>query len=196
MISTAYINTSWGGTERSRAPTENCTNSQTLFVSEWSIVARQTSFISYSLLWSCVLKRCWAWVTIISIITSSFLILSNFSDVTVCLICFYGDNFDVFFHLSFSFIINKRLTAHINTQAGPAHIHLRELTNWQTSFEFERARHCSALQSSYSKIHPLPRREPTMSGKERSPRHRPWSVYRANTFDLSAEMMGLALSGI
>ncbi|KAI3356367.1 hypothetical protein L3Q82_017600 [Scortum barcoo] len=40
-----------------------------------------------------------------------------------------------------------------------------------------------------------PRREPTMSGKERSPRHRPWSVYRANTFDLSAEMMGLALSG-
>ncbi|TNN24476.1 hypothetical protein EYF80_065398 [Liparis tanakae] len=34
-----------------------------------------------------------------------------------------------------------------------------------------------------------------MSGKERSPRHRPWSVYRANTFDLAAEMMGLALSG-
>ncbi|XP_047198687.1 inositol polyphosphate-4-phosphatase type I A isoform X2 [Hippoglossus stenolepis] len=34
-----------------------------------------------------------------------------------------------------------------------------------------------------------------MSGRERSPRHRPWSVYRANTFDLSAEMMGLALSG-
>ncbi|KAL6101003.1 inpp4a [Pungitius sinensis] len=34
-----------------------------------------------------------------------------------------------------------------------------------------------------------------MSGKDRSPRHRPWSVYRANTFDLSAEMMGLALSG-
>ncbi|KAM6985324.1 inositol polyphosphate-4-phosphatase type I A [Aplochiton taeniatus] len=34
-----------------------------------------------------------------------------------------------------------------------------------------------------------------MSGKERSPRHRPWSVYRANTFDLSAEMMGLALTG-
>lgn len=34
-----------------------------------------------------------------------------------------------------------------------------------------------------------------MSGKERSPRHRPWSVYRANTFDLSAEMIGLALSG-
>ncbi|XP_029348849.1 inositol polyphosphate-4-phosphatase type I A isoform X2 [Echeneis naucrates] len=34
-----------------------------------------------------------------------------------------------------------------------------------------------------------------MSAKERSPRHRPWSVYRANTFDLSAEMMGLALSG-
>lgn len=43
--------------------------------------------------------------------------------------------------------------------------------------------------------HPRPCREPTMSGKERSPRHRPWSVYRANTFDLSAEMMGLALSG-
>uniref|UniRef100_A0A7N6BV97 Inositol polyphosphate-4-phosphatase type I Ab n=1 Tax=Anabas testudineus TaxID=64144 RepID=A0A7N6BV97_ANATE len=34
-----------------------------------------------------------------------------------------------------------------------------------------------------------------MAAKERSPRHRPWSVYRANTFDLSAEMMGLALSG-
>ncbi|XP_076016627.1 inositol polyphosphate-4-phosphatase type I A [Genypterus blacodes] len=34
-----------------------------------------------------------------------------------------------------------------------------------------------------------------MSGKQRSPRHRPWSVYRANTFDLAAEMMGLALSG-
>uniref|UniRef100_A0A7N6AMP2 Inositol polyphosphate-4-phosphatase type I Ab n=1 Tax=Anabas testudineus TaxID=64144 RepID=A0A7N6AMP2_ANATE len=33
-----------------------------------------------------------------------------------------------------------------------------------------------------------------MAAKERSPRHRPWSVYRANTFDLSAEMMGLALS--
>ncbi|XP_058471161.1 inositol polyphosphate-4-phosphatase type I A isoform X1 [Solea solea] len=41
----------------------------------------------------------------------------------------------------------------------------------------------------------LPRRDPAMSGKERSPRHRPWSVYRANTFDLSAEMMGLALAG-
>uniref|UniRef100_A0A4W5JPH0 Inositol polyphosphate-4-phosphatase type I A n=1 Tax=Hucho hucho TaxID=62062 RepID=A0A4W5JPH0_9TELE len=35
-----------------------------------------------------------------------------------------------------------------------------------------------------------------MSGKEKaSPRHRPWSVYRANTFDLSAEMMGLTLAG-
>ncbi|XP_028991555.1 inositol polyphosphate-4-phosphatase type I A [Betta splendens] len=34
-----------------------------------------------------------------------------------------------------------------------------------------------------------------MAAKERSPRHRPWSVYRANTFDLSAEMIGLALSG-
>ncbi|KAM3862026.1 inositol polyphosphate-4-phosphatase type I A [Diretmus argenteus] len=34
-----------------------------------------------------------------------------------------------------------------------------------------------------------------MSGKQRSPRHRPWSVYRANTFDLSAEMMGLTLAG-
>ncbi|XP_051566941.1 inositol polyphosphate-4-phosphatase type I A-like isoform X2 [Myxocyprinus asiaticus] len=34
-----------------------------------------------------------------------------------------------------------------------------------------------------------------MAGKERSPRHRPWSVYRANTFDLSSEMMGLALAG-
>ncbi|KAG7258150.1 hypothetical protein CRUP_000180, partial [Coryphaenoides rupestris] len=34
-----------------------------------------------------------------------------------------------------------------------------------------------------------------MSGKEGSPRHRPWSVYRANTFDLSAEMMGLTLAG-
>ncbi|XP_077584674.1 inositol polyphosphate-4-phosphatase type I A [Stigmatopora nigra] len=46
--------------------------------------------------------------------------------------------------------------------------------------------------------HPQPpatRRDPSTSGKERSPRHRPWSVYRANTFDLSAEMMGLALSG-
>nr|XP_061827250.1 inositol polyphosphate-4-phosphatase type I A-like [Nerophis lumbriciformis]XP_061827251.1 inositol polyphosphate-4-phosphatase type I A-like [Nerophis lumbriciformis]XP_061827252.1 inositol polyphosphate-4-phosphatase type I A-like [Nerophis lumbriciformis] len=44
-------------------------------------------------------------------------------------------------------------------------------------------------------MHPHPRRDPSMTGKERSPRHRPWSVYRANTFDLSAEMMGLALSG-
>uniref|UniRef100_A0A673KCW7 Inositol polyphosphate-4-phosphatase type I A n=1 Tax=Sinocyclocheilus rhinocerous TaxID=307959 RepID=A0A673KCW7_9TELE len=35
-----------------------------------------------------------------------------------------------------------------------------------------------------------------MAGRERSPRHRPWSVYRANTFDLSSEMMGLALTGI
>ncbi|XP_072542171.1 inositol polyphosphate-4-phosphatase type I A [Salminus brasiliensis] len=34
-----------------------------------------------------------------------------------------------------------------------------------------------------------------MAGRERSPRHRPWSVYRANTFDLSSEMMGLTLSG-
>uniref|UniRef100_A0A8C1L5L6 Inositol polyphosphate-4-phosphatase type I A n=1 Tax=Cyprinus carpio TaxID=7962 RepID=A0A8C1L5L6_CYPCA len=33
-----------------------------------------------------------------------------------------------------------------------------------------------------------------MAGRERSPRHRPWSVYRANTFDLSSEMMGLALT--
>uniref|UniRef100_A0A8C7GVY0 Inositol polyphosphate-4-phosphatase type I A n=1 Tax=Oncorhynchus kisutch TaxID=8019 RepID=A0A8C7GVY0_ONCKI len=33
-----------------------------------------------------------------------------------------------------------------------------------------------------------------MSGKGKaSPRHRPWSVYRANTFDLSAEIMGLTL---
>ncbi|XP_033866689.1 inositol polyphosphate-4-phosphatase type I A isoform X1 [Acipenser ruthenus] len=34
-----------------------------------------------------------------------------------------------------------------------------------------------------------------MSARERSPRHRPWSVYRANTFDLSSEMMGLTLAG-
>ncbi|CAL8266554.1 unnamed protein product [Lota lota] len=34
-----------------------------------------------------------------------------------------------------------------------------------------------------------------MAGKDGSPRHRPWSVYRANTFDLSAEMMGLTLAG-
>ncbi|XP_031656089.1 inositol polyphosphate-4-phosphatase type I A isoform X4 [Oncorhynchus kisutch] len=35
-----------------------------------------------------------------------------------------------------------------------------------------------------------------MSGKGKvSPRHRPWSVYRANTFDHSAEMMGLTLAG-
>ncbi|XP_056321042.1 inositol polyphosphate-4-phosphatase type I A isoform X3 [Danio aesculapii] len=34
-----------------------------------------------------------------------------------------------------------------------------------------------------------------MAGRERSPRHRPWSVYRATTFDLSSEMMGLALTG-
>ncbi|XP_073711093.1 inositol polyphosphate-4-phosphatase type I A isoform X2 [Misgurnus anguillicaudatus] len=34
-----------------------------------------------------------------------------------------------------------------------------------------------------------------MAGRQRSPRHRPWSVYRANTFDLSSEMMGLALTG-
>ncbi|KAJ8253506.1 hypothetical protein GJAV_G00213910 [Gymnothorax javanicus] len=34
-----------------------------------------------------------------------------------------------------------------------------------------------------------------MSGRERSPRNRPWSVYRANTFDLSSEMLGLTLAG-
>ncbi|XP_056435761.1 inositol polyphosphate-4-phosphatase type I A isoform X2 [Gadus chalcogrammus] len=34
-----------------------------------------------------------------------------------------------------------------------------------------------------------------MAGRDGSPRHRPWSVYRANTFDLSAEMMGLTLAG-
>ncbi|XP_052004551.1 inositol polyphosphate-4-phosphatase type I A isoform X5 [Xyrauchen texanus] len=34
-----------------------------------------------------------------------------------------------------------------------------------------------------------------MAGRERSARHRPWSVYRANTFDLSSEIMGLALAG-
>ncbi|XP_059355696.1 inositol polyphosphate-4-phosphatase type I A isoform X3 [Carassius carassius] len=34
-----------------------------------------------------------------------------------------------------------------------------------------------------------------MAGRERSPRHRPWSVYQANTFDLSSEIMGLALTG-
>lgn len=44
-------------------------------------------------------------------------------------------------------------------------------------------------------MHPNPRRESSTSGRERSPRHRPWSVYRANTFDLSAEMMGLTLAG-
>lgn len=51
------------------------------------------------------------------------------------------------------------------------------------------------LGLSNTEMQPHPRRDPAMSGKERSPRHRPWSVYRANTFDLSAEMMGLALSG-
>ncbi|XP_076857981.1 inositol polyphosphate-4-phosphatase type I A isoform X2 [Brachyhypopomus gauderio] len=34
-----------------------------------------------------------------------------------------------------------------------------------------------------------------MAVRERSPRHRPWSVYRANTFDMSAEMIGLTLGG-
>ncbi|XP_035248448.1 inositol polyphosphate-4-phosphatase type I A isoform X1 [Anguilla anguilla] len=35
-----------------------------------------------------------------------------------------------------------------------------------------------------------------MSARERSsPRNRPWSVYRANTFDLSSEMLGLSLAG-
>ncbi|XP_023667184.1 inositol polyphosphate-4-phosphatase type I A-like isoform X15 [Paramormyrops kingsleyae] len=34
-----------------------------------------------------------------------------------------------------------------------------------------------------------------MSGREHSGRQRPWSVYRANTFDLSAEMLGLTLAG-
>ncbi|XP_006639215.1 inositol polyphosphate-4-phosphatase type I A isoform X11 [Lepisosteus oculatus] len=34
-----------------------------------------------------------------------------------------------------------------------------------------------------------------MSARERSPRHRPWSVYRATTFDLSSEMLGLTLAG-
>ncbi|XP_036400542.1 inositol polyphosphate-4-phosphatase type I A-like isoform X2 [Megalops cyprinoides] len=34
-----------------------------------------------------------------------------------------------------------------------------------------------------------------MSARERSPRHRPWSVYRANTFDLSSEVLGLTLAG-
>ncbi|XP_053483476.1 inositol polyphosphate-4-phosphatase type I A isoform X4 [Ictalurus punctatus] len=34
-----------------------------------------------------------------------------------------------------------------------------------------------------------------MAGKERSPRHRPWSVYRANTFDIASEMIGLTLTG-
>ncbi|XP_028810405.1 inositol polyphosphate-4-phosphatase type I Ab isoform X9 [Denticeps clupeoides] len=34
-----------------------------------------------------------------------------------------------------------------------------------------------------------------MSARERVSRHRPWSVYRANTFDLSSEMLGLALAG-
>ncbi|XP_036397076.1 inositol polyphosphate-4-phosphatase type I A isoform X3 [Megalops cyprinoides] len=35
-----------------------------------------------------------------------------------------------------------------------------------------------------------------MSARERSsPRNRPWSVYRANTFDLSSEMLGLTLAG-
>lgn len=33
-------------------------------------------------------------------------------------------------------------------------------------------------------------------GRERSSRpQRPWSVYRANTFELSSEMIGLALAG-
>ncbi|KAL4656545.1 type I inositol 3,4-bisphosphate 4-phosphatase-like isoform X1 [Arapaima gigas] len=34
-----------------------------------------------------------------------------------------------------------------------------------------------------------------MSTRDHSTRQRPWSVYRANTFDLSSEMMGLTLAG-
>jgi len=93
------------------------------------------------------------------------------------------------------FLTDKLQTALINTQRKPQ-IHISENTTRQTSFHFASSRHYPALEAHlFSTIHPQPCREPTMSGKERSPRHRPWSVYRANTFDLSAEMMGLALSG-
>ncbi|XP_039599828.1 inositol polyphosphate-4-phosphatase type I A isoform X7 [Polypterus senegalus] len=34
-----------------------------------------------------------------------------------------------------------------------------------------------------------------MSARERSPRHRPWSVYGANAFNISSEMLGLTLAG-
>uniref|UniRef100_A0AAQ5X308 Inositol polyphosphate-4-phosphatase type I A n=1 Tax=Amphiprion ocellaris TaxID=80972 RepID=A0AAQ5X308_AMPOC len=84
------------------------------------------------------------------------------------------------------FITDKRVTAQIDTEVKPTS---------RTGFNSVSAGRRSALQAFCSKVHPQPRREAAMSGKERSPRHRPWSVYRANTFDLSAEMMGLALSG-
>ncbi|CAJ1079655.1 inositol polyphosphate-4-phosphatase type I A [Xyrichtys novacula] len=89
------------------------------------------------------------------------------------------------------FIINKSLTAaHLKTQEetiNPREVKDRGVLSLGLI-------HIVVLFSP-CEVHPQPRREPTMSGKERSPRHRPWSVYRANTFDLSSEMMGLALSG-
>ncbi|XP_070293725.1 inositol polyphosphate-4-phosphatase type I A-like [Salvelinus sp. IW2-2015] len=50
--------------------------------------------------------------------------------------------------------------------------------------------------SKLHKLSPFLDEQAMMSGKGKaSPRHRPWSVYRANTFDLSAEIMGLTLAG-
>ncbi len=156
----------------------------------------------------CELKTVAAFVRLI---TSSLLILSNLSEFSchldermtpvskswrclVCQGCFCGDSvwfFVVFFCLSFRFIIDKRVTAQINTEGEPTYTYLKVVT-WRTRFDLSLL---DIVLLFYSETRPHPRREPTMSGKERSPRHRPWSVYRANTFDLSAEMMGLALSG-
>lgn len=99
----------------------------------------------------------------------------------------------------FSFVCLSVLSSTNVWQLGSAHkgnqrTHISD--NWRDRRVFASSQlDIALLFRLFFKFFNRLQREHTMSGKERSPRHRPWSVYRANTFDLSAEMMGLALSG-
>lgn len=158
----------------------------------------------------------WAWEQPVAafmwVITSSFLILSNFpllcchldertccsTCCPICLSCFYGDSrwsISGFGFFSLSFSASPSMNVWPLRPQHTRETHISENRRDRRVLILSLLDVVPLFSTFDSKIHPQPRREPTMSGKERSPRHRPWSVYRANTFDLSAEMMGLALSG-
>lgn len=114
----------------------------------------------------------------------------------ICLGCFYGDSKWSTSFLIFFFFLYLSQLCHRGT-CDRYDYHVSQTTDGtDKSFGLTPARPRSVLLSFLIlRLIIQHQREATMSGKERSPRHRPWSVYRANTFDLSAEMMGLALSG-